>query len=416
MTRGWPKREQVAWCVLALSFLSCAVLCAVFHQELWTYLNENTRTALISRAGKLDKAGRYSEAEPLYKKLLKRYPHHEEVLLSYGKHLEQRGLDDRAEEMYRWAAETGRQRFSAIRIYAEFLNRQGRPDDATALYGDYLTRFPSDLTAQLDLGRRLLAQGRLEDAAHHLKAASENPQLRFDAESLLGRAYYLLGDMENAVTAWRRVVGMGRAAEVAVYWQDLAKAYEALEQWDKAAEAWREYVESFPDSLYGSRRLAQIYSRLGEKDLLSDLELRIDALEPPVPLGERISTGRVVIEGASEPEGPYRVGSHIVLDLYFRFLGNVQAGREPRPHFLLRPAPDPKNENLRRLDSAPGRVGRGPFWRGDGARRRFALRIPHDIVPGTYDVFVSFATDAGERARLWSVNVVNGGADTGEKH
>lgn len=395
------KREQAAWCLLMLSFVLVVVLGLTCRGSILAYLHGNSRTALLEQAHSFGAQGRHDAARKLYDAIAKRYPGREDVLLAFAEYLDRCGEYDDAETWYARAAATGRQQFSAVRRYTAFLERRGRRDEALAVYADYVQRHPQDAAARLDFGLRLLSRGRFEQCEDHLRVAARNPALRFEAERHLGKAHWQQGNLREAIDIWRRVVSENLEPRRVVYWQDIACAHERLEDWEGACEAWAQYLAHFPNSLMAARRLLEAYERTGAEAQRQAIKLRLRTLEPPIRVERQIAE-RVVLSGVSEPDSTRAPGDPIVVDVYFRFLGNLAQGQGPEVRFW---ATGEGQDVARGLVCEPHRLAPTPFWRGDSVRQSFALVLPADLAPGRYRATIGLGPEFSPRVPLFTFHI-----------
>jgi len=397
------KREHVAWALLMVSFALLATVTALLGGDIRAFLHGRTRVMRMAEARQLTQAGKAEAADRIYAELAEDYPAREDVLLEYAQHLDGLGRNREAEDMYRKAASQGRQRHASVRRYALFLDRQGRRPEAIALYERYVTDHPDDLSARLDLGLRLAAEGEFERGEPHLLAAAGNPGLRFGAERALAEAYAARAMKHKEIDTWLRVVAMDASPEKQVYWQDIAEAYGALDDVPKAIDAWQRYLEHFPNSLTGARKLAQAYERAGNEEGRRRAALLIRSLTPTRPIRRNISP-RVVVEGvdpASDPSSP-------MLDVYFRFHGTLLRPDQCAVRFWLVQDAAADDGPAIPVTSQPARIGPAPLWRGDSMRQRFALALPEDLAPGTYMLEIGLGTDNAPRIPLCPLDATPG--------
>ena len=390
------KREHAAWLALMASFVLAAAAGILFRDDILRFMHGHSREALMQRARSLAEQGDEA-ADAVYGTLVRRYPEHEEVLLAYAEHLDEQGRDAEAEALYRRAAATGRQRFSAVRRYVAFLERTGRYDEALEVYEDYVARHPEDPAARLDLGIRLLNRNKLERAETHLHAATQNEALRAEARTRLASVHARRGEWEKAIALWSAVASSDDTLEHTLLWQDVAAAYEVLDVWNGAAVAWETYGTYFPNSLMAARRLRTAYERVGDHAGRERMDLRIKALSPPLPIEQGIS-GRVYIEGVSALDGLPAPGTTVTGDVYVRFQGNVGSTGAPVVQFWLLSRYGGFEQAL---DCEPSVLGMAPFWRGDSRRQRFTMRLPDALTAGRYTVALGIEAEPGRRVELW---------------
>ncbi|HOZ46463.1 MAG TPA: tetratricopeptide repeat protein [Candidatus Hydrogenedentes bacterium] len=402
------KREQVAWGLLMLSFLTLTAGAIWFRHPVASYLSSHARPALMARAGTLEQQNNAEEAERVYQILFKRYDRREDVLLAYAGYLERRNRYDEAEAMYARAASVGRQQFSGVRRYASFLDRQARSGEAITAYEAYVAKYPDDYAAQFDLGLRLFAIAQYESCVRHLEAAAQGPAFRVEAEALLGRARLRQGEPLKAIAAWNTALAAGNGPEAKLLWQDIAAVHESLGEWNSAIEAWRAYLECFPEAVDAAERLRAVYARIGDEAQVARMTLRVDALAPPRRI-ERSVSERLALCGSSAAPDGCAPGECLHVSLWLRVVGDVPAGRDLTVRFFLRPAGLTQTADAQLLTSEPPSLAPAPFWRGDTVRRRFAAVIPADAAPGAYQLDMAVGGEDAAHVMLWPLTVSGGG-------
>lgn len=95
------------------------------------------------------------------------------LVVRSGMALQRAGDAAGAEQRYAKAADAGN--FSAVSWLVALLSSQRRYDEAAGWLNKYLTQYPQDATARVQLARLLIAQGRKEDAVASLEAAKATP-------------------------------------------------------------------------------------------------------------------------------------------------------------------------------------------------------------------------------------------------
>ena len=389
--------EQVAWLALMTSFVA---VCGVLYGYRGTVLGEfhaQTFVTLLDEARDLDRDGNAAQAEGVYATLLERYPDSEELLVAYAEHLDSQGEMDRAEATYARAAALGRQQFSAVRRYTAFLERDGRGEEAAAFLDDYLNQFPDDLTAQLDLGFVYLRLQRWHGAIAPLERAAERPDLAFSARVNLAGAYVRMERLEDAIQEWQRVVAMSPESGKQQYWQDIAAACELLGDTEAAREAWRVFLDRFPNSMLAAERLLAMDADNLDPTTLDRAALRLRAVSPELPINEPIVTG-IQVTGVSRLKDSFSPGETVTIEVWFQISATILESTLVR--FSLR---DPEG-SVRELISEPAVVGSPPLWRGDTVHQRFAIVLPGDLPAGNYELELR-STAPESTVTLWTLNV-----------
>ncbi len=93
---------------------------------------------------------------------------------------------------------------------AEEYRRAGQFDDAVAVCRAGLTRHPGYLSARVTLGRALIELGQLDDARHELQAVLAGAPDNLAAVRGLGDIYHRRGVVSEALSHYRRALGLAR--------------------------------------------------------------------------------------------------------------------------------------------------------------------------------------------------------------
>lgn len=96
-----------------------------------------------------------------------------------------------------------------LRTHARLLASAGRGEEARDRYAALLARYPDDPEARWELGRLLTEMGRLEDARVHFRELYRWPEWRDGAWFFTGLIDESLADPDQALRAYRRVLGGG---------------------------------------------------------------------------------------------------------------------------------------------------------------------------------------------------------------
>lgn len=393
------RREAVAWVALMASFVILASVTAFFRGPIAIELRRSSCSARVQEARALASRGASEAAGRAFAELEADYPEREEVLLAYADFLAGQARLDEAEKLYGRAAALPRQRLGSLRRYASFMDRRGKPDEATKAYEGYVKGHPADAGIRLELGLRLASERKFGDAEDHLRAAAENPSLRLDAETALSDVYARQGQIVKAADVWRRLVSASAAAQYQVYWQDIAAASENLEQWDKAAVAWRNFLKSFPNALQAAQRLSVALEKAGDISGAGQVKLLVKSLAPPIVLDTRLSD-RLFVTGVS----PLETNGARALDVHFRFTDTINDQRQCELRFMLLPKGAESGDPLF-VVAEPETLGPLPLWRGDSVRQAFAIQLPDGMQRGAYGLYVALALDPSKRLLLSEVEI-----------
>ncbi len=386
--------ELVAWLVLMTSFV---IVCAVvygYRGKVLGQFHAQSFDTLLGDARDYSRSGNPAQAEAVFSTLLDRYPNNEELLVAYGEFLDSLDRADDAEAAYAHAASLGRQRFSSARRYAGFLESNGRTDEAVAFLNEYLTRFPDDLTAQLDLGFMRLRLKDWAGAVDALQKAAERPSLEFAARTNLAGAYAQLGEEEEAIHEWQRVVAMGPEPAKQLFLQNIAVSYELLHRPDAARETWQAYLDRFPNSMLGAERVLKLAKQYGTEDMQKRAELRLQAVSPEIPFDRPLAPG-LRVAGISRPIGDLAPDQDITLEVWFPIDKTIE--QTLTVEFMLR-YPDGQSVAL---TGEPAAVGTAPLWRGDTVRQPFAVILPDDLPEGRCTMLLTANASNAKPVSLW---------------
>ncbi len=186
------------------------------------------------------RAGRLSEAERIYKQILRAQPDNAAACNNLGVALKTQGMLDEAIVWYRRAQKISPDYAEAINNlgnalkeqekldealvcfrraveikpdYADarnslgaLLNKQGHVDEAIACYRRALKDKPDDETAHNNLGVILKTQGKVDEAIAFYHRALELKPDYAEAQNNLGNAVKDLGNLEDAFTRYRRAM------------------------------------------------------------------------------------------------------------------------------------------------------------------------------------------------------------------
>lgn len=382
------RRERVAWLALMVSLTATASVVFYYRPEISRFLQANSRQAQMARAAGLVRSGEFEAAVGIYASLAERYPTRDDVLLANARILATLERDQEAEVFYQKAAHTGQRPLGPLREYVRFLEERHRPDEATAAYAEYVKQNGDDLTARLELGRRLATTGHLDTGESHLLAAAEAPALRMAALTALASAYFQQNRVPEAIDAWLKVAESGTEPATAVYWQDVARAYVRTGEWTKAADAWQRFLQVFPNSLTAAQALTEARQHQNDEGNANWAMILAKALAPGTPIELNVSTS-ATLAGLDRPipEDP------LTIELLFCFHANLTRKEETQLRFRMVPEGAGEQTIPLPVRSLPPTLGPMPFWRGDCLRQRFRLVPLESATPGPYTVQVSMGPD-----------------------
>lgn len=111
----------------------------------------------------------------------------------------------------------------------------------------------------------------LQSALHLYRQAIERHKekpARADAWHQLGRTYHMLGQVDEALEAYRQAIEL--APDEADIWYDLGEAYRALDRLDEAGEAYQQVIGAEPEYAWAYHNLGLIAERRGDDQAALD--------------------------------------------------------------------------------------------------------------------------------------------------
>jgi protein O-GlcNAc transferase len=166
---------------------------------------------LIERALELHQAGRFPEAEALYREILAQQPGHVDALHLLGTLALQAQRFDEAATLLRELLALKPEHIEARNNLGLVLQAQGQLEQAVAAFRRALQVNPDFADAQTNLGLALLEQGHVDDALAALRHALRLKPDSADAHYNLGNALAAFGDMKEAIAAFEQALGLDPA-------------------------------------------------------------------------------------------------------------------------------------------------------------------------------------------------------------
>ena len=293
---------------------------------------------LFERASSLHRAGRLSDAELLYRKILEADAHHADALHLLGVLAHQVGRNDAAVELIGKAVAQNGKVPAFHNNLGNALTALGRLDDAAACYTRAITLKPDHAEAHYNLGVALQAKGELDAAATSYRRALAFKPNHAAASGNLGNVLQEQGKLPEAIAAYQKALthrpdyaeaqgnlanvykAQGRMAEaVAAYEQALslkpqyAEAHNnlglALLQQGKLAKAVTSFERALtlkPDYAEAYNNLAGAFRELGRGDMALAAYRRALELRPDFPearLGLAVAAIPVFVDTVAEGIG-----------------------------------------------------------------------------------------------------------------
>ena len=271
-------------------------IAALPHLEVLAEHSPDPADALRSLAFVREKQGDEAGALKAWVRLSEVAPDDLQVHERLAQVLSKQGDADGALEQLRWLAEHGTYREKSLRRLALILGERNEAEAELDAWSRLLALSPDDDLALGKSAGLLQAQGRMAEAAAHLKALAELDPGKAKAWRLYAEAAEAGGDLEAAIVAWRGALAadasdpqprdelarilqeLGRPAEAAVHlravalkdaknvrrWKRLAAAYADAGDTEGEAYAWRRVLAADRSDGQAQERLVQILQAKGE--------------------------------------------------------------------------------------------------------------------------------------------------------
>lgn len=201
-------------------------------------------------------------------------------LTNAGNLYQQMGDNEAAMEMYAQALEVGGEpemiRAASINM-AELLRREGRDEDALAIYSEYAAENPDDVLGVLNYAVALMDAGDQEAAEEIFVDLLGRDDLSFRQWSQVGIGLYRARDFEQAAVAFQRAHEMSPLNKETM--ENLANTYYQAERYQELLPLAQELTERYPFESVNYNLLANAQRELDNADAaLAALEQR-DAME-----------------------------------------------------------------------------------------------------------------------------------------
>ncbi len=210
------------------------------------------------------RAGRPTEAEAAYRRVLAVQPNHSGALHLLGVIAHQAGKQDIALELWGKA-------IAASPTTAEFhenlgnaLQEQGKLDEAVTAYRRALELKPDHPKTHNNLGNALIEQGKLDQAVTAYRRALKLKPNFAEAHYNLGKALSAQGKLGEAVTAYRRALKF--EPNFAGTHNNLGNALKEQGKLDEAVTAYRRALELEPDYPKAHNNLGAAHQKQGKLD------------------------------------------------------------------------------------------------------------------------------------------------------
>jgi predicted O-linked N-acetylglucosamine transferase (SPINDLY family) len=220
---------------------------------------------LFERASSLHRAGRLSDAEQLYRRILETDAHHADALHLLGVLAHQVGRHDAAVDLIGKAV-AGNGKVPAFHNnLGSALTALGRLDDAIACFVRAIALRPDYADAHYNLGVALQAQGKLDAAATSYRRALSYKPNHAGASGNLGNVLQEQGNLQEAIAAYQQALDY--QPDYAEAQGNLANVYKAQGRLVDAATAYARALSLKP-------QYAEAHNNLGlvllEQDKLDE--------------------------------------------------------------------------------------------------------------------------------------------------
>ncbi len=223
--------------------------------------------SLLSEAVACHQAGKLTEAEALYRRVLDREPGNADALHLLGVAAHQNGFSERAVELIGEAISRNDRVADYHNNLAEAKRALGRPAEALQHYRRALDLRPGDPETHTNLANALLDLGQADAAAVEYRLVlGQHPDFAA-AHYNLGNALARAGQFDAAVAAYRQAVAL--RPEVVDFHNNLGHALDAVGESDAALAAYRRALDLDPDHKDTLNNLALLFQSLGR---LTDAE------------------------------------------------------------------------------------------------------------------------------------------------
>jgi tetratricopeptide (TPR) repeat protein len=218
----------------------------------------------LQMAHEQQRAGRFAEAEGLYRQILSQLPDQPDAMHSLAVLLAQRGRGDEALPLMRRAVQLKPRDAAAHSDLGNMLRDQGRLDDAAAALRLSIALQPDLAMAHANLANVLRDQGRTDDAIAAYRRAIQLNGDYFEAYSNLGNALVDKGSLNEAVASYQRAIELMPGFAMAHNNQGVA--LKKLGRPDEAVAAFRRAIQLAPVYPEAHNNLGQALEAIGRLD------------------------------------------------------------------------------------------------------------------------------------------------------
>ncbi|MGD0388316.1 MAG: tetratricopeptide repeat protein [Tepidisphaeraceae bacterium] len=218
----------------------------------------------LQMAQEQHRAGRFAEAEGLYRQILSQLPDNLGAMHPLAVLLAQQGRGNEALPLMRRVVQLQPQAAAAHSDLGNLLRDQGRLDDAVAALRCAIALQPDWAPAHGNLANVLRDQGRTDDAVAAYRRAIQLKPDYFEAYSNLGNALVDKGNLNEAITCYQRAIQL--MPGFAMAHNNLGVALKKMGRLDEALAAFRRAIELVPEYPDAHNNLGQALEAIGRLD------------------------------------------------------------------------------------------------------------------------------------------------------
>ena len=211
--------------------------------------------SVLAAAARHHQAGRFSEAEALYRRFLQARPNHPKALHLLGVLAHQTGRHEAAIELIGRAIAVNDAEPAYHNHFGEAHRALGRFDEAIAHYRRALELQPREAGTHYNLANALKSQGKLEEAAREYRRALKIQPDFAGAHNNLANTLIEQGKADEAIRHYRRA--LAAKPDDATTHKNLANAFFSQSKLDDAIAHYRQALNILPKG-------AEIHHNLGE--------------------------------------------------------------------------------------------------------------------------------------------------------
>ena len=243
-------------------------------------------------AAESQRAGRFAEAENLYRQILVQIPNHVPVLQNLGVVIAQQRRTDEAYQLFSRILELEPNSPGAHSDLGNVLRDLGRLDEAIASYRKALSIQPDFAIAYSNLGNALRDAKRPAEAVEaYQQSIRLNPNFA-ETHSNLGNALSDLGRLDEAISAYRRAIQILPAFPAAQ--SNLGAALQRSGRAEEAVAAFQRAIELAPDYAEAHNNLGHCLELSGRLDEAMNEYVRAIQLKPNLA-GAYCNLGNVLL-------------------------------------------------------------------------------------------------------------------------